>query len=169
MAELKAFLPFMQTLLGSLITLLGVLVVQRGADKREWGKLQREAIQETFELLRKVESLYVKEAIVFYKGIRDSNLDILRSSEYGSEAAESSDKAIALLELYFPFLEELTAEFCETEASLVNYHSYVIDSFQEVDLDSYNQKSERFSDEIAGKISQIHAALSELMRQSLKR
>jgi len=163
--ELNEFMPFFQTLLGGLMTLLGVLIVQRKSDNREREKLYRETVQEAFELLRRTETLYVNEAILFHKGIRDSNLDKLRSSEYGDQASEASDKVLALLELYFPFMDELVDEFCETEAELVNFHSHVIDSFSVMDLETYNQESERLSDNMAEKVSQIQTVLSELMRQ----
>ena len=65
MTEIKELMPFFQTLLGGVMTLLGVIVVQRKSDRRESDKLYRETIEEAFELLRRVESLYVKEAILF--------------------------------------------------------------------------------------------------------
>lgn len=165
MLEIKEFMPFFQTLLGGVMTLLGVLVVQRKSDNRESEKLYRETVQEIFELLRRTETLYVNEAIVFYKGIHDSNLDKLRCSEFGNQASEASDKVLALLELYFPFMDELVGEFCEIEAELVNFHTHIIDYFSDTDLETYNKESERLSDSMADIISQMQTVLSELMRQ----
>ncbi len=158
-------MPFLQTLLGGAMTLLGVAFVQRKSDRRENDKLYRETVQEIFELLRKVESLYVNEAICFYKGIRDSNLTRLLESTFHNEASEASDKVIALLELYFPFMDELVGEFCEIEAELVNYHTHIIDNFDSIVLESYNKESERLSDLVSDKISQMKTVLSEMMRQ----
>jgi len=168
MLEVREFMPFFQTLLGGLMTLLGVFIVQRKSDNRERDKLYRETVQEIFELLRKTEALYVNEAIVFYKGIRDSNLGKLKSSEYGNQASDASSKVLALLELYFPFMDELVVEFCDSEAELVNYHSHIIDSFSEINLETYNQESERLSDAMSENISQMQAVLSELMHQKTK-
>ncbi len=147
------------------MSLLGVIVVQRKSDSRENDKLYRETIEEAFELLRRIESLYVKEAICFYKGIRDTNLIKLRESTFHDEASEASDKVIAMLELYFPFMAELVDEFCEIEVELVNYHSHIIDNFDSIDLESYNNESERLSDLMGEKISQLKIVLSDMMQQ----
>ena len=165
MLEIKEFMPFFQTLLGGLLTFLGVYFVQSKSDKRENNKLYRETVQQAFEVLNRVETLYVNEAIVFYKAIRDTNIDRIKESEFGKHASECSDKVIALLELYFPFMEEFIDEFCEIEAELVNYHNEVIDSFNEVDLESYNKESERLSDVMAEKISQMKYLLSDMMHK----
>ncbi|MFM2623590.1 hypothetical protein [Vibrio owensii] len=165
MLEIKEFMPFFQTLLGGFLTFIGVYFVQCKSDKRENNKLYRETLQQAFEGLNRVETLYLNEAIVFYKAIRDSDLDKIKESEFSSQASECSDKVVALLELYFPFMEDFIDEFCEIEAELVNYHNKVFDSFDEVDLESYNQESERLSDLMAEKISQIKYLLSDLMHQ----
>ncbi|NOJ23225.1 hypothetical protein [Vibrio coralliilyticus] len=168
MLEIKEFMPFFQTLLGGFLTFLGVYFVQSKSDKRESNKLYRETVQQAFEALNRVETLYIDEAIVFYKAIRDSNIDKIKESEFGDQASECSDKVIALLELYFPFMEEFIDEFCEIEAELINYHNEVIDSFNEVDLESYNNESERLSDVMAEKISQMKYLLSDMMHQKTK-
>ncbi|MCD9485469.1 hypothetical protein GLP25_20125 [Photobacterium phosphoreum] len=165
MLEIKEVMPFFQTLLGGILTFLGMCFVQSKSDKRESNKLYRDTVQQAFEALNRLETLYVKEAIVFYKAIRDSNIEKIKESEFGEKASECSDKVIALLELYFPFMEEFIDELCEIEVELVNYHNYVIDSFNEVDLESYNRESERLSDVMAEKVSQMKYLLSELMHQ----
>ncbi len=165
MTEIKELMPFFQTLLGGVMTLLGVIIVQRKSDSRESDKLYRETIEEAFELLRRVESLYVKEVICFYKGIRDTNLIKLRESTFHDEASKASDKVIAMLELYFPFMEDLVDEFCEIEVELVNYHSHIIDNFDSIELESYNNESERLSDLMGEKISQLKVVLSGMMQQ----
>lgn len=165
MLEIKGFMPFLQTLLGGFLTFLGVFFVQSKSDKRESNKLYRETVQQAFEALNRVETLYINEVIAFYKAIRDSNLDKIKESEFGSQASEYSDKVVALLELYFPFMEEFIDEFCEIEAELVNYHNEVIDSFNEIDLESYNKESERLSDVMGDKISQMKYLLSDMMHQ----
>ncbi len=165
MLDAKELMPFFQTLLGGLMTLLGVYFVQRKSDHRERDKLYRDTIQETFELLRKTESLYDNEAIEFYKGIRDSNLDRLKKSEYGFLASEASDKALALIELYFPFMDELVEKFCVIETELISYHTHVIDSFSTLDLEIYDKESERLSECMEEIIFQLKAVLSETMRQ----
>ena len=96
-----------------------------------------------------------KRLFCFYKGIRDTNLVKLRESTFHDEASEASDKVIAMLELYFPFMEELVDEFCEIEVKLVNYHSHIIDNFDSIELESYNNESERLSDLMGEKISAI--------------
>ncbi|WP_320151064.1 hypothetical protein [uncultured Tolumonas sp.] len=165
MLEAKELMPFFQTLVGGLMTLLGVYFVQRKSDRRERDKLYRETVQEAFELLRRIENLYVNEAIIFYKGIRDSDLDKIKNSEYGFQASEASDKALALIELYFPFMDELVDEFCEIETELINYHSNIIDSFSTIDIETYNHDSERLSDSMTEMIFQMKTVLSETMRQ----
>lgn len=97
-----------------------------------------------------------------------NHTDIHIGSEFGDQASECSDKVIALLELYFPFMEEFIDEFCEIEAELINYHNEVIDSFNEVDLESYNNESERLSDVMAEKTSQMKYLLSDMMHQKTK-
>ena len=165
MSEIKDLMPFFQTLLGGLLTLLGVCFVQRKSDKRENNKLYRETVQQAFESLNRLETLYIKEAMVIYKALRDSNIDKIKRSEFGEQASECSDKALALLELYFPFMEEFIDEFCEIEAELVNYHSYIIESFSDVNLESYNEESERLSGIMSEKISQMKYLLSDTMHQ----
>lgn len=44
----------------------------------------------------------------------------------------------------------------------------MIDSFNEVDLESYNNESERLSDVMAEKISQMKYLLSDMMHQKTK-
>ena len=165
MSEIKELMPFFQTLLGGFMALFGAYFVQRKSDKRENNKLYRETVQEVFEQLNRVETLYTNEAIEFYKGIRDSRLDKLKSSEYGPQASEVSDKVIALLELYFPFMEDFIDEFCAIEVELVNYHSLVIDTFKDVDLEIYNKESERLSEIMSEKTSQMKCLLADMMHQ----
>lgn len=165
MLEIKEFMPFFQTSLGGFLTLLGVYFVQSKSDKRENNKLYRETVQHAFEALNRIQTLYINEAIVFYKAIRDSNIDKIKESEFGEQASECSNRVIALLELYFPFMEEFIDEFCEIETELVNYHNEVIESFHKVDLESYNKESERLSDVMAEKISQMKYLLSDMMHQ----
>ncbi|EGR1559708.1 hypothetical protein [Vibrio parahaemolyticus] len=165
MLEIKEFMPFFQTLLGGALTFLGVYFVQRKSDRRESDKLYRETVQQAFEALNRIETLYINEAVVFYKAIRDSNLDKIKESVFGEQASECSDKVVALLELYFPFMEEFIEEFCEIEAELVNYHNEVIDSFNEVDLETYNKESGRLSDVMAEKIAQMKCLLSDMMHK----
>lgn len=88
MLEIKEFMPFFQTLLGGFLTFLGVYFVQSKSDKRESNKLYRETVQQAFEALNRVETLYIDEAIVFYKAIRDSNIDKIKESEFGDQASE---------------------------------------------------------------------------------
>ncbi|MCG8551290.1 MAG: hypothetical protein MI799_12885 [Desulfobacterales bacterium] len=164
---MKAFLPFFQTLLGGLLTLMGLYFVQRRSDQREKDKLFRETVQEIFVLLLSVESNYVQECINFHKGVRDNDIERLRVSEYGSKAAASSDKAIALLELYFPFMDELVENFCEVEAELMNFHSHVIDSFNDIKLATFDSNNELLSDKIAEAIMNIKYQLSELMQKKI--
>ena len=83
MLEIKEFMPFFQTLLGGALTFLGVYFVQRKSDRREHDKLYRETVQQAFEALNRVETLYTNEAIVFYKAIRDSNLEKIKESVLG--------------------------------------------------------------------------------------
>ena len=62
-------------------------------------------------------------------------------------------------------MEEFIEEFCEIEAELVNYHNEVIDSFNEVDLETYNKESERLSNVMAEKVSQMRCLLSYMMHK----
>jgi hypothetical protein len=161
MQDLKEFLPFLQTLLGGLMTLLGVYIVQRKSDSREKNKLYREVVQETYELLNKMETNYLNESILFYKGVRDKSLT---KSDLSNDATTSSDRVIALLELYFPFMEELIEKLCEAEVELVNYHNDVIDSFKYVELKVFTDHSEKISDRLSESISNIKNVLVELMQ-----
>lgn len=143
------------------MTLLGVYIVQRKSDSREKNKLYREVVQETYELLNKMETNYLKESILFYKGIKD---DSLTKSDLSNDATTSSDRVIALLELYFPFMEELIENLCEAEVELVNYHNDVIDSFKDVELKVFNDNSEKINDRLSESIYNIKSVLVELMQ-----
>ena len=97
----------------------------------------------------------------FYKGVRDNNLT---KFDLAKDVITSSDRVIALLELYFPFMEELIEKLCEAEIEIVNYHNTIIDTFKDVELVDFNRNSEEISDKLTESIFDIKNVLVELMQ-----
>lgn len=162
---MKEFLPFLQTMLGGALTLLGVYIVQGKSGKRERDKHYRETIQQCYEYLLKMESLYLEESVTFYKGVRDGDLKKLRKSEFGFQGSEAFNKATALIELYFPEHEDLIEKLSGAEIEMINFNSDTIDSFSKLCVKTYNKKSDELSENLGEAIFDLKEALAETMRQ----
>ena len=165
---MKEFFPLFQTMLGGALTLLGVCLVQGKSDKRERARHYRETIQQCYELLLKMESCYLDESVTFFKGVRDGNLIQLKESEFGNQGSEAFDKALALIELYFPEHVELIVTLAEVETEVINFNSSVIDGFSTLSKELFDEESDRLSEKLGEAISNIKEALSNSMRNHVR-
>jgi len=164
---MKEFLPLFQTMLGGVLTLLGVYIVQRKSESREQKKLLREIIQECYENLLKMESSYLNESVLFYKGVRDNDLKRIKKSNFGDEGNQACNRAIALVDLYFPEFDDLALEIIEVEIEIMNFNSEIIDNFESVDKKKFQHESERLSDRIGDAIFDLKDALTERMQSHI--
>ncbi|MEX0740984.1 MAG: hypothetical protein WD071_16750 [Pseudohongiella sp.] len=162
---MESILPVFQTMLGGMLTLLGVYIVQNKSNKREHNKHYREIIQKCYEHLLSMESYYLEESVNFFKGVRDNDLLKLRKSQHGSLGSEESNKAVALIELYFPEFDDLVEELSSAETEMMNFNSDTISSFSYLSVEKYNQESEEYSEKLGEAIANVKEVLVDEMRR----